>query len=152
MHSPSGDHSSDILTPVTPRTLLGIDYGEKRIGVAISDGTLAVPVTIVDHTSREKDLDRIADLARERGAEALVVGLPLHSSGDEGEQARRCRRFGEALARRTGLPVRYHDETLSSVDAAAAVAAGGARRGQPLDDRAAANILQSYIDARERRP
>lgn len=142
--------ASDILTAVTPRILIGIDYGEKRIGVAASDGTLAVPVAIVEHTSRERDLDRIAELARERGAEAIVVGLPLLSSGDEGEQARRCRRFGEALARRTGLLVAYQDETLSSVDAAAAVAAGGGRRG-PLDDRAAANILQAYLDAQERR-
>lgn len=151
MRSASGDYSSDILPTVTPRILLGIDYGEKRIGVAASDGSLAVPVAIVEHTSRERDLDRIADLARERGVEAIVVGMPLLSSGDEGEQARRCRRFGEALARRSGLPVLYQDETLSSVDAAAAVAGGGGRRGQALDDRAAANILQSYIDAQERR-
>jgi putative Holliday junction resolvase len=145
---------SDILTPVTPRSLLGIDYGEKRIGVAASDGSVAVPVAIVEHTSRPKDLERIADLARERGAEAVVVGLPLLSSGEEGEQARRCRRFGDALARRTGLPVLYHDETLSSVDAAVAAAtavpAGGPRRPRPLDDRAAANILQSYLDLQER--
>lgn len=138
---------------MTPRSLLGIDYGEKRIGVAASDGSVAVPVAIVEHTSREKDLDRIADLARERGAEAIVVGLPLLSSGEEGEQARRCRRFGDALARRTGVPVLYHDETLSSVDAVAAaagVAARGLRRSRPVDDRAAATILQSYLDLRER--
>lgn len=135
---------------MAPRILIGIDYGEKRIGVAASDGSLAVPVAIVEHTSREQDLDLIADLARERGAEAIVVGLPLLSSGDEGDQARRCRRFGEALARRTGLPVAYQDETLSSVDAAAAVTAVGGRRGQAIDDRAAANILQAYIDATER--
>jgi len=141
--------ASDILTSVTPRSLLGIDFGEKRIGVAASDGSLAVPVAIVEHTSREKDLERIADLARDRAADAIVVGLPLLSSGDEGEQARRCRRFGDALARRTGLPVLYQDETLSSVDAAA-VPAGGPRRSRPLDDRAAAHILQSYLDLQER--
>jgi putative Holliday junction resolvase len=138
---------------VTSRKLIGIDYGERRIGIAASEGALAVPVTIVEHTSRGDDLDRVADFVRERGAEAIVVGLPLHASGDEGEQARRCRRFGESLARSTGLPVEYQDETLSSVTAAASVRelprVGGGRTARPVDDHAAARILQAYLDERE---
>jgi putative Holliday junction resolvase len=138
---------------VTPRRLIGIDYGEKRIGIAASDGALAVPVTILEHTSRGDDLDRVADIILEREADAVVVGLPLHSSGDEGEQARRCRRFAESLARSTGLPVEYQDETLSSVTAEAAVrelpGVGHGRHSRSVDDHAAARILQAYLDERE---
>jgi putative Holliday junction resolvase len=135
---------------VTSRRLIGIDYGERRIGVAASDGALAVPVSIVEHRSRGDDLERVAEIVREREASVIVVGLPVLSSGDEGEQARRCRRFGEALARATGLPVEYQDETLSSVEAEAAMAgAGRVHAAKPVDDHAAAGILQAYIDERE---
>lgn len=133
---------------MTSRRLLGIDFGEKRIGIAVSDGSLAVPLTIVEHEGREADLARIAALAVEHEASSVVVGLPLLSSGDEGEQARRCRRFGDALARRIEAPIVYHDETLSSVTAAesALVGASRIRRKTRIDDLAAVNILQSYID------
>jgi len=129
--------------------LIGIDYGARRIGIAAADDALAVPVGVIEHTTREADLDRIAAIARERRVEAIVIGLPLLMSGDEGEQARRTRRFGEALARRTGLPVRYQDERLTSfraeADAASADVLG--RRRRHVDDIAAAHILQAYIDA-----
>ena len=133
---------------MTSRRLLGIDFGEKRIGVAVSDGSIAVPLTIVEHEGREADLARIAALAVDHEASSVVVGLPLLSSGDEGEQARRCRRFGDALARRVDVPVVYHDETLSSVTAveSALIGAGRPRRKTRIDDLAAVNILQSYID------
>ncbi len=133
---------------MTSRRLLGIDFGEKRIGIAVSDGSIAVPLTIVEHEGREADLARIAALAIEHEATSVVVGLPLLSSGDEGEQARRCRRFGDALARRVHVPIVYHDETLSSVTAAESllVGAGRAHRKTRIDDLAAVNILQSYID------
>lgn len=138
---------------MTSRILIGIDYGERRIGIAASDGTLAVPVTIVEHASRGDDLERVADIVRQREASAIVVGLPLHSSGDEGEQARRCRRFGESLARATGIPVEYQDETLSSVTAEAAVRelprVGSGSAAKSIDDHAAARILQAYLDDRE---
>ena len=125
---------------------------ERRIGIAASDGTIAVPVTIFEHRSRGDDLERVADIVREREASVIVVGLPVLSSGDEGEQARRCRRFGEALGRATGLPVEYQDETLSSVEAEVALAGPGrARAAKAIDDHAAARILQAYIDQREPR-
>ncbi len=137
---------------MTSHRLLGIDYGERRIGVSVSDGEVAVPLTVVEHEARAADLERVADIAREQAVEAVIVGLPLLVSGEEGEQARRCRRFGEALARRVDAPVRYQDETLTSVSAEESVRAlAGARRGsrvrgRPLDDLAAATILQAYID------
>jgi len=137
---------------VTAHRLLGIDYGERRIGLAVSDGIVAVPLSIVEHEGRAADLDRVVDVVREQRVEALVVGLPLLPSGEEGEQARRCRRFGEALARRIDVPVRYQDETLTSAAAQESLRElAGARRSprgrrQRVDDLAAANILQAHID------
>ncbi len=140
---------------VTTQRLVGIDYGERRIGIAVADGTLAVPVKIIEHESRAADLDRVAVAVREQSAAAVVVGLPLLPSGDDSEQTRRCRRFGEALARRIDVPVLYQDELLTSVDAAASVrelaGARVTRTKTRVDDLAAARILQSYIEDQEHR-
>jgi putative Holliday junction resolvase len=135
--------------------LLGVDFGARRIGVAVSEGRVAVPLTIVQHESRDRDLERVAAIARERGVAVVVVGLPVLESGDEGEQARRTRRFGDALARRLDVPVLYQDERFSSVRAEDALADAGAAGGRAsrrsgkrrIDDAAAAVILQAYIDA-----
>lgn len=129
-----------------PTRLLGVDYGARRIGIAASEGAIAVPLSIVEHIDRRRDLERVAALAHERDARAIVVGLPLLMSGAEGEQAKRTRRFGDALARASGLPVIYHDERLSSFRAAGAVA-DTSRRTRPADDAAAAIILQSWLDS-----
>ncbi len=147
------------VTPGTAkRRMLGLDVGERRIGIAVSQGRLAVPLTIVEHESRAADLERIAALTLEQEAEAVIVGLPITMSGEEGEQARRTRRFGDALARRIGVPVIYHDERMSTLQV---VGAAGARvrgaRGRAasrggkarIDDLAAAVILQSYLDTLE---
>ena len=135
--------------------MLGVDFGAQRIGVAVSDGRIAVPLTIVEHENREQDLERVAVIARERDVAAVVVGMPVLESGEEGEQARRTRRFGDALARRLDVPVVYQDERYSSVRAEAAMADAGVTRGRAaqrggkrgIDDAAAAVILQAYIDA-----
>ena len=134
--------------------MLGVDYGAQRIGLAVSEGRIAVPLTIVEHQNRERDLERVAEIAREREAQSVVVGLPMLESGEEGEQARRTRRFGDALARRLDVPVVYQDERFSSVRAEAAISDAGASgrtssRGgkRHVDDAAAAVILQAYIDA-----
>jgi putative holliday junction resolvase len=85
--------------------LLGLDVGERWIGVAVSEGRIAVPLTIIEHTNRDADIDRIAALVAEREADGVVVGLPVSLSGEEHGQARRTRRFGEALAARLDVPV-----------------------------------------------
>jgi putative Holliday junction resolvase len=132
--------------------MLGVDFGAQRIGIAISEGRVAVPLTIIQHENRERDLESVAVIAREREVAAVVVGLPMLESGEEGEQAMRTRRFGEALARRLDVPVLYQDERYSSVRAEAAMADAGGRASrqagkQRIDDAAAAVILQAYIDA-----
>ena len=142
---------------MTDTPMLGVDYGERRIGLAVSNGPLAVPLSIVEHTNRAADLERVAAAARDQHATRVVIGLPLHMSGDEGEQSRRTRRFGDALARRLDVPVVYADERYSSVRAADALdAAPVAKRGSTtkrrLDDVAAAMILQAYIDGKHAAP
>jgi putative Holliday junction resolvase len=136
-------------------SLLGVDFGARRIGLAVSEGQVAVPLTIVEHENRERDLERVAAIARERLVAAVVVGLPVLASGEEGEQARRARRFGDALARRLEVPVVYQDERFSSARAADALADADSVRGRTsrrgakrrFDDLAAAVILQAYLDA-----
>jgi putative pre-16S rRNA nuclease len=125
--------------------LLGIDFGERRIGVGLSSGRIAVPLTIIEHRSRDIDLDQIVEIAMREEVTAVVVGLPLAPDGGEGEQARLTRAFGRQLAGRVAVPVVYQDERLSSLDAAPLD-----RRGKHIDDLAAAAILQRYIDALER--
>jgi putative Holliday junction resolvase len=132
--------------------ILGLDVGERRIGVAISDpeGRLAVPLSILERQGGEDDERAVAGLARAEGAEALVVGLPLSLDGSVGPQARRVQSFADRLRRATGLPVDLVDERLTSAQARRSVARGAPRRKRagPSDDVAAAIILQSYLDRR----
>jgi putative Holliday junction resolvase len=141
--------------------LLGLDVGARRIGVAVSEGAIAVPLTIIEHKNRAADLARILEIATREHVDAIVVGLPVSLSGEEHEQARITRKFGDQLAEQAGVPVIFHDERYSTVDAADAVEStlpskperrtrsSQKRRREHIDDRAAAVILQSYID-RER--
>ena len=151
--------------PSLSRRLLGLDVGEKRIGVAVSEGSIAVPLTIVLHENRASDIGRIAGIARDEQVSAIVVGLPISMSGDELEQARRTRTFGDALADAVDVPVEYHDERLSTRQVSRTPARRrdrprdasrmhpARRRGKPrVDDLAAATVLQSYLDAADARP
>src|SRR5438552_18224412 len=112
------------MTDATSGRLLGIDVGERRIGVAVSEGRIAVPLEIVVHQSRAADIERIANIAREQDVAAVIVGLPMTMSGEERGQAKRTRLFGDQLARALHVPVVYHDEAGST----AQVALIGARR------------------------
>jgi putative Holliday junction resolvase len=146
--------------------ILGLDIGERRIGVAISDPEerLAVPLKTLPSRGDTADVGAIADLARREGVEALVLGLPLSLDGSAGAQAQRVRGFGEALAEAVSQPVEYWDERFSSAEAerllsqaGAATSKGrGGRRRAPVgqDALAAAIILQSFLDHRRqgRRP
>lgn len=133
--------------------MLGLDVGERRIGVAISipEGCLAVPLRILDRQGDAADAESIAELARAEQVEALVVGHPLSLDGSAGPQARRVEAFARLLGEVTGLPVELWDERLSSVQAERAPSATRGRttrRRAPADDVAAAIILQSYLDRR----
>lgn len=129
--------------------LLGLDVGEARIGVAVSDalGKTAQPLETVERDERAQE--RLAALAVEVGAERLVVGLPLLMDGSEGAQARLVRDFAEGLAAGLGLPLEYVDERLTTKEAEGVLVLGGVKRGkkrQASDRLAAALILRAYMD------
>jgi putative Holliday junction resolvase len=140
--------------------VLGLDVGERRIGVAVSDATglLASPLTTVMRSSDAEAVRAISRLADERGATELVVGLPLGREGEMTPQAERIHAFGRKLRAVPGARVVFWDETLSTATAAdylAAIGKGeaGARSGRQremarrrLDAAAAAVILQEYLD------
>lgn len=135
--------------------VLGVDYGEKRIGLAVSDpiGMFAQPLpTITRRRGKRPPYAEIERIARELEAVALVVGLPLTSEGDESDWTREVRAFGDRLAERTALPVYYVDERMTSARAERTIRASGlsrARRQQKdrVDAGAAMFILQAHLDA-----
>ncbi len=139
--------------------ILALDYGMRRIGVALSDPTrtIASPLTtLVRRAGKRPPWAEITRLVQEHEVAELVVGLPLDLRGQEGEWAAEVREFGEQLARRTGLPVHWVDERLTSVQAEEVVRGMGLKRSQRedktrIDSTAAALILRSFLDAREAR-
>lgn len=130
--------------------VLGLDLGDVRIGVAISDPErrLAVPLGTV-HTGAPADLKAIAALVREHDVTTVVVGLPLRMSGETGTRAVHARAFADALGSVLDVPVVLQDERLSTVEADRALkdagAGGRARRGA-VDRSAATIILQAWLD------
>lgn len=130
---------------------LGIDFGEKRIGIAISDpeGRYALPLCTVERRTDRSALYKIAAIAREEGVERLVVGEPLTAGGGAGEFTLRVRRFGEKLGALTGLPITWIDETLTSHEASRRLAREGRRPAAGEIDAVAAQILLQ--EALERR-
>ena len=133
--------------------ILGVDPGEKRIGVAVSDplGMTAAPLRVLNHVSRAVDAAGVAQLAAEQGAVLIVIGQPLDESGlGESPEARRAARFAEAVRAQTDLPVILWDESMSTSDARdirRSMGVSRRKRSGHLDDLAAAVILQSYLDA-----
>ena len=134
--------------------LLGLDPGDRRIGIAVSDpsGTIASPHGFVDVQAGDP-VTAIVDLARELEADTLVIGLPLRLDGTEGSAAERSRNLGELLEA-AGLDVTYHDERFTTVTAEAALIEGGMRRSKRKDTRdqvAASVMLQSHLDGLKHR-
>jgi putative Holliday junction resolvase len=123
-------------------TILAFDFGLKRIGVAIGNSMIcqAKPLSVITATANEPKFAAIDSLIKEWGASRIVVGLPSHPDGTEHEMSARCRRFANQVHGRFNLPVELVDERYSSAVIAA-------KRGEVIDDRAAAIILQQYFDA-----
>ena len=121
--------------------VLALDHGAARCGCAISDpsGTLATPLPVVERPDTKKGLASIAALVQDRGAELIVVGLPLTLGGDEGAQAGEARAFAERLARKVPVPVELHDERMTTRLAERIGGQGDA------DSRAAAHLLESWL-------
>lgn len=140
------------------KRLLGLDYGSRTVGLAATDplGLTVQPLETVVRKQENKlrrTLARIDAVCRERGTEAIVIGLPLNMDDTEGERALAARRFGEAVAKRTGLPVFFEDERLTTVEADAILDETGRphkNRKEVIDRVAAALILESYCSRREK--
>ena len=131
---------------------LAIDHGTKKIGLAFSDELeiLASPFEVWPQ-EEERTLDRLARLCQEEGVQALAVGLPRHKDGAESATAPAARAFGEALARRTGLPLCLVNEHLSSAEAERLLRERGIKpekRKLLLDAAAAAVILSELLEDR----
>lgn len=135
--------------------LFGIDFGTKRIGVAISNPEQTISMPLENYTLRKPELDAVwlRQLARGYGVRGLVIGLPVHISGDEGGKAKLAREFGRWAAEVTDLPVTWWDERYSSSVADMRMDQAGVskkRRKNQRDQLAAQVILQSYLDAEDR--
>ena len=133
--------------------LLGLDVGERRIGVAVSDptGTIASPLTAINRAGLEEDLVAVARLVEEHQAAAIVVGLPISLNGRMGPQAQRIREFTRSLSDRSTVPVHTQDERFSTVEAERRLREGGrapSRNRGLVDSAAASVILQAYMDAK----
>jgi putative Holliday junction resolvase len=129
--------------------ILALDYGSARCGCALSDptGTLATPVEPILRPGTRKGLTRIADLVRERGAERVVVGLPLSLSGGDSAQTAETRAFAARLAERVTVPVELYDERFTTLMASRDP--GDPRASE--DSRAAAHLLEGWLAARTSR-
>lgn len=133
--------------------VLAVDFGEKRIGLAVSDetGRVVVPVGAVARASDAQAAEHVVRAAKERDVSRVVVGLPRNLDGSEGLIARRARNFARRLAQVSGLPVDLHGEALTSVAADAALGeAGVPSRGRAglRDAEAAAILLRDWFAAR----
>lgn len=137
--------------------MLGLDVGERRIGVAVCDADerVAVPLTIIDRREATSAVGQVLDIAHREGAQRIVIGLPLSLDGSVGPQARAVQAFGRALEA-AGAHVDYWDERLTTAQIerrpSRPLRKGERRRPArspaPRDDLVAAAILQNYLDAR----
>ena len=134
--------------------LLALDWGEVRIGLALSDETqtLASPLeTLIRRAGKRFPMPRFLELVGQHRPSGVLVGLPLTAEGTEAENAAAARELARSVAERTGLPVALWDERMSTARALAAIREqGGSTRGrrEDVDALAAAVLLQHYLDAR----
>jgi len=128
---------------------LGLDIGDKRIGVALSDpqGMLASPFTIISCRDERSDVEAIVDIVNQKGVKQIIVGLPRSMNGSIGKQAEKVKTFTQELCNHTKVPVEFRDERLSTVLANRLMQEVKKPKGKiGRDAIAAALILQSYLD------
>jgi putative Holliday junction resolvase len=135
--------------------VLALDYGSKRIGIAVSDpdGEFAFPAGVLERRGGKKDLEALRELVRERDVTRILVGLPLHLDGREGTEADAARAFALAVGEATGLPVDLLDERWTTREAERSLRDAQPRRGRRqrtrVDAAAAALLLRTFLE-RER--
>jgi len=134
--------------------ILGLDFGSRTVGVAVSDGLLLTAQGVEtierkDENKLRKTAARVEELVKEYEVTTIVMGLPKNMNNTEGERVEKTKVFGEMLERRTGLPVVYWDERLTTVAAEQVLMESGVRRENRkavIDKIAACFILQGYLD------
>lgn len=131
--------------------ILALDLGKKRIGLALSDplGLTAQGLPTLERVNIRTDLAELDRLAEEHDVRLILLGLPLHMSGDEGRQAGQAREFAQRLTERTGRQVRLWDERLTTVAAQRVLKSSGisiAKRAQVVDRLSAQILLESYLE------
>ena len=130
--------------------ILGVDFGDTRTGLAICDPSriLASGIGYISPGGIEKTADAVAEIAREQGAAAIVVGLPVNMDGSEGSRAARCRKFAHLLEERLALPVAMFDERMTTMTAARYLNetnTRGKKRKTVIDTLSAQIILQNCL-------
>lgn len=141
---------------ILPPRVLGIDHGARRIGVAVSDelGITAQPLLTIAHTTVRNDLRSIGRLLRRHGCRQIVVGWPIHLSGDPSTRAQSVEKFADLLRQEFSLPVHLWDERMSTAEAHRHLDAAGRSlrdRKDVIDQVAAVLILQSWLDTQRNR-
>jgi putative Holliday junction resolvase len=131
--------------------LLGLDVGEKRVGLAISDKTLTLarPLSTLTRASKLEDFQKIKLICAQNQIDKIVCGLPKTLRNEEGLQAQRVRRYADQLTASIGLPIEFWDERFSSMDAEERLAQASRKKRAKgdIDSAAAAIILQEYLDS-----
>lgn len=139
--------------------VIGLDYGSRTVGVSVTDA-LGITVQPLETITRKEEnklrrtCARVEEIIKELGVAEIVVGLPLHLDGEESESSVKARAFGEMLSRRTGLPVFYQDERLTTVEADGILSETGVpktERKTYIDAVAASLILEDFLSGRARK-
>lgn len=131
---------------------MALDVGKRRIGIAVSDplGITAQGLPTLERTRIRDDLDRLAALADENEVRLILVGEPRHMSGDQSRQGEYTHEFADRLTTRTGVPIEYWDERLTSVQAGRVLRQSGIsieKRAKAVDRLSAVILLESYLDS-----
>jgi putative Holliday junction resolvase len=139
-----------------PRRILAIDYGRKRMGLALSDelGLTAQPLVTLERSNRRNDLRRLREICRIHAVAHILVGHPVHLSGEAGGMAAEATRFAARLAKDLGIPVELVDERLTTWEAEQTMAqmnSSARRKRRALDPIAAAILLREYLAQRQAR-
>lgn len=151
---PARINSKGVHEPSVPEVpagrVLALDYGRKRIGLAVSDelGLIARPLATLIRTNRRSDLRRLKEICRTNGIALLIVGSPLHMTGEESDMGHEASRFAARLEKAIGIPVRLLDERLTSWEAertAKETRPRSRRKHEDLDSLAAAVLLRDYL-------
>jgi putative holliday junction resolvase len=145
---PEGFLESSAQAQSKSRRVLAIDYGRKRIGLALSDdlGLTAQPLATLARINRQEDVRRLRSICREHTVKHIIVGHPLHMNGETSEMADEAARFSVRLKKELGIDTELYDERLTSWEAEQMVSETNGKKRESLDDVAAAILLRDYLE------